>query len=135
MSNTVRSIFFTYGPPLFPFPGELFLVPEPENCVCEQRVLCRVGVNLFPMAHIHVDHSVFRVRPYHGKVAAGNDVLDADGVVRWIERDKDTDILVGSRAGLPEIPFVRRCRVTRGKRLGYGMRAVATGELSRQRRP
>src|SRR5271167_3488850 len=114
MSNAIRSIF-TKDPPLFPATAKLFLVPEPKNRVCEQYVLCRVGVNPFTMTHIYVNQSVFRVRPHYGKVAAGNDVLDADGIVGRIERHEDMNILVEARARLPEIPFVRRCRVSRGK--------------------
>ena len=62
------------------------------------------------MTHIHVDHSVLGVRPHNGKVAAGNDVLDANWVVGRIERDEDMDIPIQARAGLPEIPFVRWAR-------------------------
>jgi len=33
-------------------------MPGLENCIFEQLVLCRVGINLSSMAHIHVDHSI-----------------------------------------------------------------------------
>jgi hypothetical protein len=66
----MRSIF-TCGPPLFPATG----IPKPQNSVCEKHFLCGTGVDFLPVTHIHVEHSVFRIRPYHRKVAAGNDIL------------------------------------------------------------
>jgi hypothetical protein len=50
-------------------PRKLFLIPEPENCIFEQLVLCRVGINLSSITHIHVDHSIL----------GGTRLLRADG--------------------------------------------------------
>src|SRR5450432_2117064 len=114
-------------PPTYRPPPQLLLVPDPENRILEKPVLDRVAVNHGAVAHVDVQHPVFCIRPYHGKIAVGNDVLFPNGIVGWIERYENVDILIEARARLPEVPLVRRRIVGRGQALGNRMFAVIDG--------
>ena len=87
------------------------------------------------MTHVHVEHPVFRVGPHHGKVAVGDDILDADRKVGRIERHENVDILVEAGTGLPEVPLIGRRRISIGKIPGHRMRAIIDQSFRRQGRP
>ena len=58
------------------------------------------------MAHIHIDHFVLGVRPHNGQIAAFERVLEAEWIVRPVERQQHLDIFIETRARLPDVPLV-----------------------------
>ena len=94
-----------------------------------------VGINRRSVAHVDVKHPVFSIRPHDGKVAFGDDVFYADRIVGRVECQKNVDVFVEARAGLPEIPLVCRGVVSCGQALGHEMVAIIDEEFRRQDGP
>ena len=112
--------------------ARLFFISEPENCTFEKFVLNRVGINRGSVAHVDVKHPIFCIGPDYGKIAFSDNVLFSDWVVGRIERNKNADIFIKARTGLPEIPLVCRGVVSCRQSLGHRMVAIINGQFRRQ---
>src|SRR5882724_5964496 len=83
-----------------------FRSPKPQHGVFKEMVLCLVIKDVVAVAHIHIEHTVVSVGPYDGEVAAGDDVLETDGIVLRREGEKNFDISVETRAWTPVVPLI-----------------------------
>src|SRR5882724_4686930 len=98
-------------------------------------VLCLVIEDVVAVAHIHVKHTVVCVGPYDGEVAAGDDILEADGIVFRREGEKNLHISVETRAWTPVVPLVSRRGKCRRQAFCRWMSAVIHDEFCGERRP
>src|SRR5438552_16017890 len=88
---------------------------KPANGIFKKFVLIGVGENFVAVAHVHVKHAVARIGPDNGKVAAGDAVLEANRIVRGIESEQDSYVLVEGGAGVADVPLVCRLHERGGK--------------------
>ena len=82
---------------------------HPAEGIDKQKILCGVNEFFIAMSHIQIYHSVFGIGPYDGEITEVHYIFDAQGIVLGREGQQNFHIFIGSRAGIPLIPFAGRC--------------------------
>ena len=54
---------------------------EPHQRIFKKHVLVRFGKDLVAMTHVHINHSILRIRPDDRQVAGSNDVFEPQRIV------------------------------------------------------